>query len=299
MLSRTIVVSGASGLVGSALVPALERAGHRVLRLVRREPGTANEIRWTPSAHLFDERQLATVDVVVNLAGETIGTRWTEARRRRIRSSRIDGTDALVTAIGKIGRRPMTLINASAVGYYGDRGDDLLDETQPSGRGFLAELCREWEASAKVATRHGARVVTMRTGLVLSPTGGALATMLIPFRLGVGGRLGDGRQWMSWITLDDLIRGIAWLIEHPDISGPVNMSSPNPVINAAFTTALGKAIHRPTVFPVPGFVLRATFGEMADETLLASQRATPKVLLGSGFAFESPTIEEAFERMLR
>src|SRR5450759_1087848 len=196
MPPRTILVSGASGLIGSALVPELERAGHRVLRLVRRDPHNANELRWNPSAHLFDERLLANVDVIVNLAGETIAQRWTTASRRRIRDSRIASTDAIVTAIGKTPKRPITLINASAVGFYGDRGDDLLDEKEPAGRGFLAEICRQWESAAKVATRYGARVVTMRTGLVLSPKGGALPTMLTPFRLGVGGRLGNGRQWM-------------------------------------------------------------------------------------------------------
>ena len=270
MPPRTILVSGASGLIGSALVPELERAGHRVLRLVRREPRGANELRWNPSAHLFDERLLANVDVIVNLAGETVAQRWTTASRRRIRDSRVAGTDAIVAAIGKTPKRPMTLINASAVGLYGNRGADPLDEEEPAGRGFLAEICRQWEASAKVATRYGARVVTMRTGVVLSPKGGALPTMLTPFRLGVGGRLGNGRQWMSWITLDDLVRGIVWLIDHPEISGPVNMTAPNPVTNADFTRAMGRALHRPTVLPVPSIALGLIFGEMAEETLLAA-----------------------------
>jgi len=298
MTPRTIVVAGASGLVGSALVPALERAGNRVIRLVRREPRAANEHRWNPLAHLFDERQLATVDVVVNLAGEPIGKRWTPSRRRRIRDSRIAATDAIAGAIGKTARRPITLINASAVGFYGDRGDDPLDEHEPAGRGFLAGICRQWESSATVAARYGARVVTMRTGLVLSPAGGALATMLIPFRYGVGGRLGHGRQYMSWIAINDLVRGIAWLIDHAELTGPVNMASPNPVTNDHFTRALGKALHRPTILPVPSIALALLFGEMAGETLLASQRVTPNVLLDSGFVFESPTIESAFERVL-
>jgi uncharacterized protein (TIGR01777 family) len=298
MPPRTIVVSGASGLIGSALVPELERLGHRVVRLVRREPHGPNEVRWIPSAHLFDERQLASVDIVVNLVGETIAQRWTTASRRRIRDSRIAGTDALVTAIGKTPKRGMTLINASAIGYYGDRGDDPLDEKDPAGRGFLAEICRQWESAAKVATRYGARVVTMRTGLVLSPRGGALAAMLTPFRLGVGGRLGNGRQWMSWIAIDDLVRGIAWLIEHPEIAGPVNMTAPNPVTNSDFTRALGKAIHRPAVLAVPRIALQAVYGEMAEETLLASQRAVPRVLLASGFTFNSPTIDEALAKTL-
>lgn len=249
-------------------------------------------------AHLFDERQLADVDVVVNLAGETIGRRWTTARRRRIRDSRVAGTDAIVNAIGKTSTRTMTLINASAVGFYGNRGADPLDEKAPAGRGFLAEICRQWEASAKVATRYGARVVMMRTGVVLSPKGGALLAMLTPFRLCVGGRLGNGRQWMSWITLDDLVRGISWLIDHPEITGPVNMTAPNPVTNADFTRALGNALHRPTIIPVPSIALELIFGEMAEETLLASQRAVPSILLESGFVFASPTIEEALAKVL-
>ena len=298
MPPRTILVSGASGLIGSSLLSELEKAGNRVLRLVRREPRGANELRWNPSAHLFDERQLATVDVVVNLAGETVAQRWTTASRRRIRDSRVAGTDAIVTAIGKTPKRPLTLINASAIGFYGDRGDDPLDEKDQAGRGFLAEICRQWESAAKVAARYGARVVTMRTGVVLSPKGGALAAMLTPFRLGVGGRLGNGKQWMSWIALDDVVRGIVWLIEHTEIAGPVNMTAPNPVTNAELTRALGKAMHRPTVFPVPSLVLRAIFGEMAEETMLASQRAVPRVLLASGFEFESPTIDDALARTL-
>jgi uncharacterized protein (TIGR01777 family) len=298
MPPRTIVVAGASGLIGSALIPALERSGNRVLRLVRRMPKDASEIRWNPSAHAFDEALPADASVIVNLAGESVGRRWTAARRRRIRDSRIDTTDALVTAIGKIDTRPMTLINASAIGFYGDRGSDVLDEQGAVGPGFLAGICRDWEAAASVATRYGARVVTMRSGLVLSSNGGALAKMLTPFRLGIGGRLGSGRQWMSWIALDDLVRGILWLIDHPEIAGPVNMTSPNPVTNAEFTRALGKSLARPAVVPVPRVALQILFGEMADETLLASQRALPRVLLTSGFSFEMPTIDVALVKLL-
>lgn len=192
----------------------------------------------------------------------------------------------------------MTLINASAIGVYGDRGGDVLDETSAAGRGFLAEICRQWETAAKAGTRYGARIVTMRSGLVLSPNGGALAKMLPPFRLGVGGRLGNGRQWMSWIALDDLVRGVVWLIDHPEVTGPVNMTSPNPVTNVEFTKALGHAIGRPTIVPVPRVALELLFGEMADETLLASQRALPNVLIKSGFTFDSPTIDQALRKIL-
>ena len=297
MTSRKVVVSGASGLVGSALVPELEKAGHQVARLVRRDTRNSKELRWNPSAHLFDERLLADVDVVVNLAGETIGRRWTEARRRRIRDSRVAGTDAIVTAIQKTTKHPITLINASAVGFYGNRSGDLLDEKQPAGRGFLAEVCKQWEGAAKPATRYGARVVLIRTGLVLAPNGGVLKQMRLPFQLGVGGRLGTGKQWMSWIAIDDLVRAICWIIDHQEIAGPVNMVAPNPVTNAEFTAALGRALHRPAVIPVPEFALRTIFGAMADETLLASQRAHPFVLQGSGFEFQMPTLSDALGKI--
>jgi uncharacterized protein len=298
MAPRTIVVSGASGLVGSALVPALEREGHRVLRLVRHEAGSQSEIRWNPSARLFDPRLISSVDVVVNLAGEPIAKRWTSSRRRRIRSSRVDGTEVLVSAIEKAGRSSVTLINASAVGFYGDRGDDVLDEKQAPGRGFLAEICRQWENAANAAAKkRGTRVVTMRTGVVLAVNGGALKMMLPPFRFGLGGRLGSGRQWMSWIAIEDLVRAIVWIIEHPEISGPVNMTSPNPVTNSEFTAALGDAIHRPTILPIPGVALLLLFGEMAEETLLASQRAVPKVLSDSGFVFDAPDIRTALGKL--
>lgn len=299
MASCKIVVSGASGLIGSALIPELERAGHRVVRLVRRDTRNSREMRWNPSAHLFDERLIADVDVIVNLAGETIGRRWTDTRRRRIRDSRVAGTDAIVTAIQKMTKHPITLINASAVGFYGNRGNDTLDEQQPVGRGFLADVCKQWESAAKPATRYGARVVMMRFGLVLAPNGGVLERMMLPFKLGVGGRLGSGRQWMSWIAIDDLVRAVTWTIDHPEITGPVNMVSPNPVTNAEFTKTLGTALHRPTILPMPEFALHAMFGVMADETLLASQRAYPFVLQGDGFEFQQPTLDIALARALR
>jgi uncharacterized protein (TIGR01777 family) len=297
-MAKTILLSGSSGLIGTALAPALETMGHRVIRLVRHDTRRTSDIRWSPSAHLLDERALADVDVIVNLSGETIGRRWTATRRRRIRSSRIDATDAIVTAMSKAEPRPRTLICASAVGYYGDRGNDVLDEQQPNGRGFLADICRQWETSASFARRTSARVVMMRSGVVLSKKGGALKQMLPPFRMGVGGRLGSGRQWMSWITLGDMVRAIAWLIDHEEISGPVNMCAPNPVQNSEFTHALGTELHRPTIFPVPSFALWLLFGEMAGETLLASQRAVPSVLTSSGFQFESPAIDQALAQVL-
>jgi uncharacterized protein (TIGR01777 family) len=296
-MASTILVSGASGLIGSAVVPALEAAGHTVVRLVRREPRDVTELRWNPAAHLFDRRLLAGFDVVVNLAGESIGRRWTSARRRKIRGSRVDGTDAIVAAIAASSKRPITLINASAVGFYGDGGDDLLRESRGPGRGFLADTCQLWEASANRARQSGARVVTMRTGMVVSKEGGALPRLMLPIRFGVGGKLGNGRQWVSWISRDDAARAVAWLIAHPEITGPVNLTAPNPVTNIQLTKAIGRAMHRPTVIPVPGIALELLFGAMARETLLVSQRAVPAVLERSGFSFQSPTIEMALREI--
>jgi uncharacterized protein (TIGR01777 family) len=296
-VQRTILISGASGLIGAALTVALERDGHRVRRLVRREAQSASEVQWNPGVAPFDPRALDEVDVVVNLAGETIGRRWTTARRRRILSSRLDSTGAIVTAIGKAARRPGTLINASAVGFYGDRGDDVLDEREPAGGGFLADVCQQWEEIARVAGDLGTRVVLMRSGVVLSKQGGALRQMLPPFRAGIGGRLGDGNQWMSWITLTDEVRAIIWLIEHPDVSGPVNLTAPNPVRNSEFTQAMGLELHRPTILPVPRIALKLLFGQMSEETLLVSQRAIPSVLSASGFQFECSTIGQALAQV--
>lgn len=296
-MSVTVAISGASGLVGSALRSALLADGHRVIRLVRRTARNADELTWNPSARLIDERRLAEADIIVNLAGESIGKRWTTVRRRRIRESRVFGTETIVGAIRP--ERPVTLINASAVGFYGDRGDEVLDETRSSGRGFLAEVCRQWEHAAAGAQARGARVVMLRSGVVLARDGGALPQMLMPFRMGVGGRIGSGRQWLSWIGIDDMVRAIQWVMRRQEISGPVNLSSPQPVTNADFTRAAARALHRPALFPVPRMILGAVLGEMADEMLLASQRAAPGVLARGGFDFEVPTIDDAMTRYVR
>lgn len=287
-----VAISGSSGLIGSALVKALQDAGHRVHRLVRQPPAIREDIQWTPSARLLDERRLLDVDVVVNLAGETIGKRWTSSRRRAIKESRVRATDTVVGAILR-SRRPITLINASAVGYYGDRGDLVLDEKSSNGRGYLAEICRDWEASALAARTTGSRVVLMRNGVVLSNRGGALPEMLRPFRLGVGGKIGNGRQWLSWIDLEDVVRAIQFVIERPEISGPVNVVSPNPVTNREFTATVSDVMKKPALFPVPATALRLIFGEMASETILASQRAIPTVLNAAGFQFKRPTIRDS------
>lgn len=290
-MASTVAVAGSSGLIGSALIAALERAGHRVRRLVRRAPANESDINWNPSARLLDERRLADVDAIVNLAGETIGKRWSPARRRAIRESRVRGTETIVGAISRSGRA-ITLINASAVGYYGDRGAEILDEKSSNGRGYLAEVCRDWEAATQpIALRS--RVVMLRTGVVLSRAGGALPEMLRPFELGVGGKIADGTQWLSWIHLDDAVRAIMWVLEHPDIRGPVNVVAPNPVTNAEFTRAVSEVLRKPALVPVPGFALKLMFGEMASETILASQRAVPGALSASGFVFEKPEVRNA------
>jgi uncharacterized protein (TIGR01777 family) len=291
----TIAITGSSGLIGSALIPALEQTGRKVRRIVRHPAASADEITWNPAARLLDERRLADVDVIVNLAGETIGKRWTTARRRAIRESRVRGAETIAGAILRTGR-PITLINASAVGYYGSRGDEVLDEKSGSGRGYLAEVCRDWEAAARTATGSGARVVMIRNGIVLSSRGGALPEMLRPFRLGVGGKVGSGRQWLSWIDLDDMVRAIIWLIDHATIRGPVNVVSPNPVTNSEFTRVASEVLHKPALVPVPAIALRMMFGEMASETLLASQRAIPAALTDSGFEFLHPDLRECLQR---
>ena len=263
-------------------------------RLVREPPAIREDIQWTPSARLLDERRLLDVDVIVNLAGETIGKRWTSGHRRAIKESRVRATETIAGAILRA-RKPITLINASAVGYYGDRGDVMLDERSPNGRGYLAEICRDWEAAALSARTAASRVVLMRTGVVLSDRGGALPDMLRPFRLGVGGRIGSGRQWLSWIDLDDAVRAIQFIIGNPGITGPVNVVSPNPVTNREFTATVSDIMKKPALFPVPAAALKLIFGEMANETILASQRAIPTVLNAAGFEFSKPTIRDCLQ----
>ncbi|MEO5568148.1 MAG: TIGR01777 family oxidoreductase [Gemmatimonadaceae bacterium] len=282
-MSTTVAVTGTSGLIGSALVSALEESGRRVLRLVRRPPKSENEITWTPAARLLDERKLAGVDMVVNLAGETIGQRWSTTRRRLIRESRVRGTETIVGAIARSGRST-TLINASAVGYYGSRGAEILDEKSTNGRGYLAEVCRDWEDATKpIAPRS--RVVMLRNGVVLSSKGGVLPEMLRPFQLGLGGKIGDGKQYLSWIDLDDMVRAIIWTIDHPQIRGPVNVVSPNPITNREFTHVVSDVLKKPAIVPVPALALKLMFGEMASQTILASQRVMPEVLTASGFEY--------------
>ena len=294
-----ILVSGASGLIGSALVPALESSGHEVLRLVRREPRHRTEIPWDPAGGDLEASRLTGLGAVVHLAGENIGaSRWTEARKRAIRDSRIRGTELLSDRLARLDRPPQVMVSASAIGYYGDRGEESLDEASTAGRGFLAELARQWEAASRSAEARGVRVVHLRNGLVLTARGGVLARLLPIFRLGLGGPIGAGRAWWSWIAIDDLLDAIQFAIGDERLRGAVNGVAPQPLTNAEFTRTLGRVLGRPTWFRVPEVVLRLTFGEMAEQALLASARVFPGRLTQAGFSFRYPRLEAALRHLL-
>jgi uncharacterized protein (TIGR01777 family) len=295
-----ILLTGSSGLIGSALAPALRAEGHRVTRLVRQMPRAAEDrIFWDPAAGILDAPSLEGFDAVVHLAGENIaGGRWTATRKARIRDSRVQGTKLLADRLAQIKQPPAVFVSASAVGYYGDRGDEVLTEESAPGSNFLAGLCREWEAATEPAAQGGIRVVLLRTGVVLSAKGGALAKMLFPFRMGVGGVLGSGKQYLSWISIGDHVRVIIHALRNDSLRGPVNAVAPNPSTNAEFTKALGRALGRPTVLPMPAFAARLAFGEMADEALLASARVVPGKLLASRFVFRHPDIDSALRELL-
>jgi uncharacterized protein len=295
-----VAVTGATGLVGSALVPALLAAGHRVDRLTRRPPAAGTtDVEWEPARGRLDPRALEGVDAVVHLAGESIATgRWSAAVRERIRRSRVDGTRLLSETLGRLERRPRVLVSASAVGYYGDRGETLLTEDSTPGTGFLADVCREWEAAADAARAAGIRVVHPRLGLVLAKQGGALPRMALPFRLGIGGVVGSGRQYWSWIELGDLVRAIELCLGLDGLSGPVNAAAPAPVTNREFTRALGKVLGRPTLVPFPAVAVRLLLGEMGQALLLGSARVLPRRLERAGFHFRHPGLESALRAAL-
>jgi uncharacterized protein len=289
--NAVIAIAGSSGLIGSALTSALRAADHRVLRIVRRAPSNPDELFWNPDIGEFDASALRGVDAVINLCGVGVGDkRWSGAFKQSLRDSRIGPTEVLASAV--VGAGVPVLVNASAVGYYGNTRDRVVDESAPAGRGFLSGLCQDWEAATESAARAGVRVVLVRTGLVLAPTGGLLGRIKPLFGLGLGARLGNGRQYMPWISLEDEVRALLFTIGH-DIAGPVNATGPAPVTNAEFTRALGRAVNRPTPLFVPGFALRTVLGEFADEGALDGQRAIPAALERAGFEFHHNTIGEA------
>ncbi|OBH14700.1 TIGR01777 family protein [Mycobacterium sp. E1715] len=292
MAKPVIAIAGSSGLIGSALTAALRAADHPVLRIVRRAPSNSDELHWNPESGEFDVDAISDVDAVVNLCGVNVGQRrWSGAFKQGLRDSRIAPTEVLAHAVADAG--VATLVNASAVGYYGDTKDRVVDENDRAGKGFLAQLCEDWEAATLPAQYGGARVVLARTGLVFSPAGGALGRLRPLFRAGLGARLGSGRQYMSWITLEDEVRALLFAISNTALSGPVNMTGPAPVTNAEFTTAFGRAVNRPTPLMVPGFAVRAALGEFAEEGVLIGQRAIPSALERAGFEFHHNTIGEA------
>jgi uncharacterized protein (TIGR01777 family) len=293
----TVLLSGASGFIGTPLARSLEAEGHRVVRLTRTKNEVAPDtVRWDPEAGQIDREAVARArpDVVINLAGEPIDQRWTNRRRQQIRDSRVNGTTALSQALAALPEKPKVFVSGSAMGYYGAaRGDELLDEDSAPGSDFLARTAREWELATAAASEAGIRVALSRTGLVLGPTGGALRRMLTPFKLGIGGRLGSGRQWMSWIALDDMVRALRFLVDAPGLRGPFNVAAPEPARNAEFAKTLARVLGRPAFMPVPSSALELSFGTMADNTVLASQRLTPKRLAGAGFEFRHPRLEDA------
>jgi len=291
---QRIAISGASGLIGTALVGHLRSEGHTVQRLVRRKAQAPDEIQWDPASNSVDIDALTGVDAIIHLAGANVGDhRWTKKYRAEILNSRLLGTTAIAHAVTTVA--PKVFISASAIGYYGETGNRAVTESDRGGDDFLAAVCREWEAAADLASNT--RVVKIRTGLVLEPTGGALGRMLPLFRFGVGGKLGSGKQWWSWITLHDQIRAICHLLES-EISGPVNLTSPNPVTNQEFTAALARALHRPALLPVPGFALKIALGGFSTE-ILGSKKVLPQALLDSGFTFDYPHITSALDELVQ
>lgn len=292
-----ILISGAHGLVGTALVKSLTKDGHEVVTLVRRERTIGNpEVEWDPHQGRIDQAHLEGFDVVVHLAGESIASgRWNDEKKTRIRESRVKGTTLLSETLARLSRPPSTFISASAIGYYGNRGDELLTEDSKPGNDFLADVCVAWENATEAA---GIRTLCTRFGIILDAKGGALEKMLTPFRMGVGGKVGDGKQWMSWIALDDVVSGLRFLIDKTAMKGPINFVAPNPATNAEFTKTLGAVLSKPTIFPVPAFAARLAFGEMADALLLSSARVEPTKLVANGFEFEYPELAGALKHIL-
>ena len=295
-----ILITGATGLIGCALRESLAADGHEFLLTTRNEPKDSSWVQWKPETGFAEPEKLEGIDAAVHLAGESINAlRWTEEKKRAIRDSRVLGTRNIVDTLSDLERRPRVLVAASAIGFYGDRGDEELTETSKSGKNFLADVCRDWEAESRRAEDAGIRTVLLRTGIVLSKDGGALATMLLPFKLGLGGVIGDGKQWMSWISLDDHVEVIKLALSDESIRGAVNSVSPNPVTNQEFTETMGEVLYRPTFIPVPEFAVHLAFGEMGEALLLDSMKVIPKRLTDAGFEFKFPELKKAIENAVK
>jgi uncharacterized protein len=297
MNSPRVLVSGASGPIGSPLLSSLKSQGFAVTRLVRKAAGGPDQVVWDPLRPLPPEL-VSGFDAVIHLSGESIVGRWTEAKKQRIIESRVQGTGHIAQALAKAAQRPRVFISASAVGYYGNRGDEILREDSPSGDGFTAEVCRLWEGATEPVAAAGIRTAQMRFGVVMSADGGALPKMLPPFRMGLGGRLGSGRQWSSWVSIDDVVGAIQHVLNDDTLQGAVNTVSPNPVSNAEFTSTLASVLHRPAVFPVPAFAVKLIFGEMGEELFLGSQRVQPAKLVATGYQFKHPELKNALKDIL-
>jgi uncharacterized protein (TIGR01777 family) len=293
-----ILITGSTGLVGNAICEKLGAEGHDFFSLVRREPRGEREIRWNPEGGTIDSAALEGFDAVIHLAGEGIAGRWTAAKKQRIRDSRLKGTRLLCKSLAKLARPPRVLLSASAVGFYGNRGNEILTETSAPGNTFLSKLCTEWEAAADHADQNETRVVKLRLGVVLSRKGGALQKMLLPFKLGAGGIIGNGKQYWSWVAIDDVVGAVRHALTTETLRGAVNVVAPNPVTNREFTKTLGSVLSRPTIFPMPAFAARLAFGEMADELFLASARVHPARLLESGFKFQHAELNDALRHLL-
>jgi uncharacterized protein (TIGR01777 family) len=296
MISR-ILVSGVSGLIGSALLPSLKTRGYEVTRLVRREATDEGQIAWDTGKPIAPNT-VSGFDAVIHLAGESIVGRWTKTKKIKIHDSRVAGTTMLAEAMAAAQDKPQVFLCGSAIGYYGDRGNEMLNEQSKPGIGFLPDVCREWEAATKPAINAGIRTVQMRTGVVLSPKGGALGKMLAPFKMGVGGRIGDGQQWMSWIDIQDMIGAIHHMLNSDLLQGPVNMVAPKPVKNAEFAKSLGSVLSRPAILPMPAFAVKLAFGEMGETVLLGSQRVEPAQLVMSGYPFRFSNLRPSLENIL-
>ncbi|MHC4876189.1 MAG: TIGR01777 family oxidoreductase [Planctomycetota bacterium] len=294
---RTIAISGATGLVGTALIKSLAEANVGIQRVTRHAPDDSRgEIVWRPNSGIANPDGLEGMDAFVHLAGENIATgRWNGTKKSRIRNSRVEGTRVVASTLARLKQKPSVLVCASAIGLYGDRGSEILDESAGAGSGFLADVCNDWEAASQPAVDAGIRVIHLRIGVVISRDGGALPQMLTPFKLGVGGRIGNGRQYWSWVSIEDVVGAIQHVIGDETICGPVNCVAPEPVTNRVFTQTLGSVLSRPTIFPMPGFAARLALGEMANDLLLASTRVRPEILERSGYRFRQPDLRRALE----